>query len=216
MTSMIVWREYIWRLALVGDTDLFPLLVFRVEPPSKQDWPESLINSPEILAFYALCNGAYLNHNCFLPLSELEQENKQWQDMLVGEDLGIFDPSNHLILARDCSGFPVGWDKKTGKMFIYFFKEGTWASLPDSFDEFMDQIFLARQDSEMWGEALEQTNTVVPAINWSENSTESALLKVILNEPENNAVRMVYADRLEEQGKLKMAETIRAQVRSIM
>jgi hypothetical protein len=149
-------------LAALGETDRFPLLVYRVNPPSSAAWPSELAApSSAVRGFYGICDGAYLGgHHRFLSLAELLPENRQWWGLLAQTPRpggAPIDPAHHVILAYDASGFPLVWDRRTDQLVTFFFKDRDDLDPGGpTLDELLAEIFSPGYRDDMWAEALGQ------------------------------------------------------------
>ncbi len=73
---MADWRSDLCALAALGETDRYPLLVYRVESPLPAPWPTGLVEpSVAVREFYSICNGAYLGgHHRFFSRRTADRE----------------------------------------------------------------------------------------------------------------------------------------------
>src|SRR5262249_26520813 len=149
-------------LAALGETDRFPLLVYRVNPPSPAPWPPELAEpSAAVREFYSICDGGYLGgHHRWLSLGELLPENRQWWELLGRYPRpggGPIDPAHHVILAYETSGFPLVWDRRTDQLVTFFFKDrDDLDPSGPTLDELLTEIFSPGDFDDMWAEALGQ------------------------------------------------------------
>jgi hypothetical protein len=156
------WRTDLRALAALGETDLFPLQVYRVNPPSHSPWPAELAQpSAAVREFYQICDGGYVGGlHRWLAVGELLPENRQWWDLLARYPRpggGPLAPARYVILAYDASGFPVVWDRETDRLVTFFFKDRDDLDPPGpTLDELLSGIFSPDYFDEMWQEALIQ------------------------------------------------------------
>jgi hypothetical protein len=156
------WRTELRALAALGKTDRFPLLVYSVNPPSRTPWPPELAEpSAGLREFYQLCDGGYLGgHHRWFAVGELLQENRHWWDLLAQHPRpggGPLDPTRHVILAYETSGFPVVWDWATDQLVTFFYRDrDDLDPFGQTLDELLSEIFSPSYFDAMWREALGQ------------------------------------------------------------
>lgn len=159
---MADWRSELRALAALGYTDQFPLLVYRVNPPSLFPWPAKLAEpSAAVREFYSICDGGYLGgHHCWLSLGDLLSQNQKWWDLLEQYPRpggGPIDPAQQVIMAYDTSGFPIIWDQRTDQLVTFFFKDrDDLDHTGPTLEELLTEIFSPGYYDEMWAEALGQ------------------------------------------------------------
>ena len=159
---MVDWRSDLRALATVGETDQFPLFIYRVSPSSLTPWPPELAKpSTAVKEFFSICDGGILG-GCYrwFSKSELSAVNRQWWELLEqypGPNGGPIEPTHHVILAYDSSGFPVVWDSRTDQLVTFFFKDrDDLDPCGATLDELLTETFSPGHLDDMWNEALGQ------------------------------------------------------------
>ncbi len=163
MAEVRNWRELLARLVAAAGTDLYPLNVFEVKPPSGQPWPRKLASCPALKDFYALCDGGDLSLQYkFLPLAELADETRRWADELPGlssDDLPYRLTAKMVVLGENCDGAILVWDGKADRVSTLYWRGGDWEPTGLSFDEFAAALFTdpaSVNADDLWTEALGQ------------------------------------------------------------
>lgn len=159
------WKNILKSFVKHSKIDLFPLLVYKIEPPSTEPFPDNLKYSQDIIDFYSICDGGFIADFNWYKKSELNEKNTEWIQGMENyyEDGSNPFNENHLILGNDSGGAPLIWNSKTDKMFTFWFKGGDWEPINKSFNEFMDYYFLNYEgeiEDDLWYAALQQVNKI--------------------------------------------------------
>ncbi|MGA2496933.1 MAG: hypothetical protein ABSH20_04295 [Tepidisphaeraceae bacterium] len=154
------WQELIKKLASLDKVDLFPLLVYRVRPPSHALWPESLLSPPEIRSFYSLCDGGHIADARWFGIAELEKENRWWADQLRGyhvAGVSVIDPKLNLVFGEDSGGCPMVWRRDSNQVATFQYDGGDWEPTGLTFDGYLRKLFAAPAfPNDSWWDALQQ------------------------------------------------------------
>lgn len=157
----MIWQEVLKRLVNSKGTQRFPLLVYKVEPPSAQGIPEGLPCSDGIRDFYRVCDGGIIDDFRFSSARELVKLNEFWKEMLdeYYPDGSAPLSRQHLVLGTDGAGAPIIWDSSEDQMSTFWFKGGDWEPFKKSFEEFMRHYLVdyePEEDDDLWYQALKQ------------------------------------------------------------
>ena len=164
---MADWRDHLQALASVSTSELFPLLVYKVNPPSDEAWPSELADpSQSLQGVYQICDGGVLGgYHSWFSVGELLEQNRNWWERQAEYGPGPIDPDRHVIVAYETSGFPIVWDQRTDQLLVYFFKDGNELERTGpTIDEFMIDLFSPQYEDESWQEALEQLRDLFPEL----------------------------------------------------
>ena len=124
---MTSWEPHLRALVAAAHTDLFPLLVYKADPPSATPWPEELPTSNEIRLFYSICNGGYIGDFVWFSVDQLLSETLEVIEAgtaFYEDGSDALYPNRHLVLGRHAGGAPLIWDAETDLMATFFFAGG--------------------------------------------------------------------------------------------
>ena len=157
------WRQDLLALVSASDPELFPLCVYKADPPTSAVWPAHLPRSQEIADFYAACNGGFIADFNWYALEQVAPETDRWIQTGVGyyaDGTNALDAGRHVALAVDSAGAPLIWDAQTDLVATFFFKGGDWEPLGMTFGKYLGYLFSAADADTMWAEALRQLNAL--------------------------------------------------------
>jgi hypothetical protein len=154
---MRYWRHVIQQW-IAHENSIAPLAKQRVEiltwdihPPAFDHWPSHLPTCQALQDFYRLCDGGYFNWFNWISLSQLEEDNRKWFQLLSDWDArgDVLLLGQHVVLAEDAGGCPVVWDTTTDEVRAFQFDGGDWeAPLASSVEEFLTALFNPEEEKE--------------------------------------------------------------------
>jgi hypothetical protein len=156
------WRSLLTKLVAARESELFPLLVFRLAPPAGGQWPAGLPCCPALRDFYAGCDGGILDQFDWHAQADLERETDRWREMLHdyhGDGQDILASGKHVLFATDSAGAPVIWDATDNSVASFYSKGGGWEPFGRDFEGFLADLFDAarfQRPGDLWAQALAQ------------------------------------------------------------
>lgn len=97
-----------------------PLDLYRIEPSSKQPWPEGLPANSLLHEFYAECDGGSLGPFSFLALAEVPDETESTADWMEGRGTeGMPATGRGVVIGCNEYGHSLIWDADRDAVFLY-------------------------------------------------------------------------------------------------
>ena len=156
---MADWRYLLQCLVRANGSNLFPLLVYKVDPPQNFVWPDELPVSTTLRDFYGLCDGGYIDEYNWLSSGNLSIENARFVEdtkQYYPDNTSPLIPGRHIVLANDAGGAPLIWDKEEDKVSTFWLKGGDWEPMNLDMETFLENLFEPTDESNLWFNAVQQ------------------------------------------------------------